>query len=222
MTDRDARVRALVDEIEFEMGEDGLAGDHSALDADGRVEAAVREILVEIGEDPDRDGLIRTPERVHRMYAELTAGYRVDPDRLINGAVFEVDYSEMVVVKEIHFYSLCEHHLLPFFGTASVAYIPKGRVIGLSKIPRIVEMYARRLQVQERLTQQIADFLQEHLQPQGVGVVIEATHLCAVMRGVRKPGTIMTTSAVLGIFRTRDKTRAEFLSHLERRPPGPA
>ena len=222
MTDRDARVRALVDEIEFEMGEDGLAGDHTTLDADGRVESAVREILVEIGEDPDRDGLARTPQRMHRMYAELTAGYRVDPDRLINGAIFEVDYSEMVVVKEIHFYSLCEHHLLPFFGTASVAYIPKGRVIGLSKIPRIVEMYARRLQVQERLTQQIADFLQEHLQPQGVGVVIEATHLCAVMRGVRKPGTIMTTSAVLGIFRTRDKTRAEFLAHLERRPPGPA
>jgi len=222
MTDRDARVRALVDEIEFEMGEDGLAGDHSALDADGRVEAAVREILVEIGEDPDRDGLIRTPERVHRMYAELTAGYRVDPDRLINGAVFEVDYSEMVVVKDIPFYSLCEHHLLPFFGSAAVAYIPKGRVIGLSKIPRIVETYARRLQVQERLTQQVADFLQERLQPQGVGVVMEATHLCAVMRGVRKPGTIMTTSAVLGIFRTRDKTRAEFLAHLERRPPGPA
>lgn len=222
MSDRDARVRALIDEIEFEMGEDGLAGDHSDLAGDGRVEAAVREILVEIGEDPDRDGLARTPERMHRMYAELTAGYRVDPERLINGAVFEVDYSEMVVVKDIPFYSLCEHHLLPFFGTASVAYIPKGRVIGLSKIPRIVEMYARRLQVQERLTQQVADFLQEHLQPQGVGVVMEATHLCAVMRGVRKPGTIMTTSAVLGIFRTRDKTRAEFLAHLERRAPGPA
>jgi GTP cyclohydrolase I len=222
MTDPEARVRALIDEIEFEMGEDGLAGDHSALAGDGRVEAAVREILVEIGEDPDRDGLARTPERMHRMYAELTAGYRVDPDRLINGAVFDVDYSEMVVVKDIPFYSLCEHHLLPFFGTASVAYIPKGRVIGLSKVPRIVEMYARRLQVQERLTQQVADFLQERLQPQGVGVVMEATHLCAVMRGVRKPGTIMITSAVLGIFRTRDKTRAEFLAHLERRPPGPA
>ena len=222
MSDPDARVRALIDEIEFEMGEDGLAGEHGPIDADGRVEAAVREILVEIGEDPDRDGLLRTPERVHRMYAELTAGYRVDPDRLINDAVFEVDYSEMVIVKDIPFYSLCEHHLLPFFGSASVAYIPRGRVIGLSKIPRIVEMYARRLQVQERLTQQIADFLQSRLEPQGVGVVLEATHLCAVMRGVRKPGTIMTTSAVLGIFRSRDKTRAEFLAHLERRPPGPA
>jgi GTP cyclohydrolase I len=222
MSDREAHVRALIDEIEFEMGEDGLAGEHGPIDADGRVEAAVREILVEIGEDPDRDGLMRTPERVHRMYAELTAGYRVDPDRLINGAIFEVDYSEMVIVKDIPFYSLCEHHLLPFFGSASVAYIPRGRVIGLSKIPRIVEMYARRLQVQERLTQQIADFLQTQLQPQGVGVVLEATHLCAVMRGVRKPGTIMTTSAVLGIFRSRDKTRAEFLAHLERRPPGPA
>ena len=222
MSDREARVRALIDEIEFEMGEDGPAGEHGPIEADGPVEAAVREILVEIGEDPDRDGLRRTPERMHRMYAELTAGYRVDPDRLINEAVFEVDYSEMVIVKDIPFYSLCEHHLLPFFGTASVAYIPRGRVIGLSKIPRIVEMYARRLQVQERLTQQVADFVQERLQPQGVGVVMEATHLCAVMRGVRKPGTIMTTSAVLGIFRSRDKTRAEFLAHLERRPPGPA
>jgi GTP cyclohydrolase I len=219
-------VRAVVDEIENEMGERrrGVDGP-SAGDADGddgRVEAAVREILAEIGEDPDRDGLLRTPQRVHRMYAELTAGYRVDPERLINGAIFEVDYSEMVIVKDIPFYSLCEHHLLPFFGTASVAYIPRGRVLGLSKIPRIVEMYARRLQVQERLTQQVADFLQERLQPQGVGVVMEATHLCAVMRGVRKPGTIMVTSSVLGIFRSRDKTRAEFLAHLERRPPGPA
>ena len=154
------------------------------------------------------------------MYTELTAGYHVDPERLINGAIFDVDYCEMVVVKDIPFYSLCEHHLLPFFGTAAVAYIPRGRVIGLSKIPRIVEMYARRLQVQERLTQQIADFLQERLEPQGVGVVMEATHLCAVMRGVRKPGTIMTTSAVLGLFRTRDRTRAEFLAHLARRSPG--
>lgn len=188
--------------------------------SDGSFEAAVRHILSEVGEDPDRQGLLGTPSRVHRMYRELTAGYHVDPARLLNGAVFDVDYSEMVVVRDIPFYSLCEHHLLPFFGVAAVAYIPRGRVIGLSKIPRIVEMYARRLQVQERLTQQVADFLMEHLQPQGVGVVMEATHLCAGMRGVRKPGTLMTTSAVLGLFRKNDKTRAEFLSHIERRPPG--
>jgi GTP cyclohydrolase IA len=189
-------------------------------DANGPVEAAVRQILAEIGEDPRRQGLVGTPSRVHRMYLELTAGYRVDPARLLNGAVFDVDYSEMVVVRDIPFHSLCEHHLLPFFGTAAVAYIPRGRVIGLSKIPRLVDMYARRLQLQERLTQQIADFLMERLEPQGVGVVMEATHLCAAMRGVRKPGTIMTTSAVLGLFRKNDKTRAEFLAHLERRPPG--
>ena len=216
-------VRSIVDEIETEMGEEpfrpeaqieGDVGRHAGVD--GRVEAAVSEILEEIGEDPRREGLRGTPERVHRMYTELTAGYHVDPERLINNAVFDVDYSEMVVVKDIPFYSLCEHHLLPFFGTASVAYIPRGRVIGLSKIPRIVEMYARRLQVQERMTQQVADFLEEHLAPQGVGVVIEATHLCAVMRGVRKPGTVMTTSSVLGLFRTRDRTRAEFFAHLER------
>ncbi len=224
-------VRAIVDEIENEVGERelpmdditgspaGLARDGHGERDDGRVESAVREILREIGEDPDRQGLERTPERVHRMYTELTAGYHVDPERLINGAIFDVAYSEMVIVKDIPFYSLCEHHLLPFFGTAAVAYIPRGRVIGLSKIPRIVEMYARRLQVQERLTQQVAEFLQERLAPQGVGVVMEATHLCAVMRGVRKPGTIMTTSSVLGLFRTRDRTRAEFLDHLARRPP---
>jgi len=185
-----------------------------------RVEAAVRQILTEIGEDPDRQGLAGTPERVHRMYTELTAGYHVDPERLINGAIFDVDYSEMVVVKDIPFYSLCEHHLLPFFGSAAVAYIPRGRVLGLSKIPRIVEMYARRLQVQERLTQQIADFLMERLEPNGVGVVLEATHLCMVMRGVQKPGTVMTTSHVLGLFRSRDNTRAEFFAHLARRSPG--
>jgi GTP cyclohydrolase I len=220
-------VEELVLEIETEIGEEpshvegeGRDGDGTRLDVSGGVEAAVRQILVEIGEDPDRAGLLDTPERVHRMYRELTAGYRVDPDRLVNGAIFDVDYSEMVVVKDIPFYSLCEHHLLPFFGTASVAYIPSGRVIGLSKIPRIVEMYARRLQVQERMTQQIADFLMDRLGPQGVGVVVEATHLCAVMRGVRKPGTIMTTAAVLGAFRKNDKTRAEFLAHLERRAPG--
>jgi len=193
-------------------------------DADGAsgapaVEDAVRAIIRHIGEDPDRQGLARTPARVERLYAELTAGYHVDADRLINGAIFDVDYSEMVVVRGISFSSLCEHHLLPFFGTAAVAYIPRGRVIGLSKIPRIVEMYARRLQVQERLTQQVADFLMDRLDPKGVGVVMEATHLCAAMRGVRKPGTLMTTSAVLGLFRSNDKTRAEFLSHLDRQAP---
>jgi GTP cyclohydrolase I len=229
-------VQHLVDEIEREIGEGritaaqiegsaaaallGVSGDdeHRTNDA---VESAVRQILLEIGEDPDRQGLAGTPGRVHRMYAELTAGYHVDAERLLNGAVFDVDYSEMVIVKDIPFYSLCEHHLLPFFGNAAVAYIPRGRVIGLSKIPRVVEMFARRLQVQERLTQQVADFLMSHLDPKGVGVVIEATHLCAVMRGVRKPGTIMTTSSVLGLFRSNDKTRAEFFSHLERPAPGP-
>jgi GTP cyclohydrolase I len=222
-----SHVQRLVDEIENEIGEESMrpatlieGNGSNGQGHDGPVEAAVREILMEIGEDPGRQGLLGTPGRVHRMYTELTAGYHVDPDRLINGAIFEVGYSEMVLVKDISFYSLCEHHLLPFFGTAAVAYIPRGRVIGLSKIPRVVEMYARRLQVQERLTQQIADFLQDRLDPQGVGVVIEASHLCAAMRGVRKPGTIMTTSAVLGLFRTRDRTRAEFFAHLERRSPG--
>ncbi len=223
-TDLPSHVQRIVDEIENEIGDE--PGRPEALiegngtpghGPTGRVEAAVREILLEIGEDPDRQGLAGTPARVHRMYTELTAGYHVDPERLINGAIFDIAYSEMVVVKDIPFYSLCEHHLLPFFGTAAVAYIPRGRVIGLSKIPRVVEMYGRRLQIQERLTQQIADFLQDRLEPQGVGVVIEATHLCAAMRGVRKPGTVMTTSSVLGLFRTRDRTRAEFFAHLERR-----
>jgi GTP cyclohydrolase I len=225
----DDRVRQIVQEIEHEMGEDGFELGSAAITGDAgsangvagheAVETAVRQILLETGEDPDRDGLRDTPARVRRMYAELTAGYQVDPDRLVNRAIFDVDYSEMVVVKDIPFYSLCEHHLLPFFGQAAVAYIPEGRVIGLSKIPRIVEMYARRLQIQERMTKQIADFLMERLAPKGVGVVIEASHLCAVMRGVRKPGTIMTTSHVLGLFRSADRTRAEFFSHLERRPP---
>jgi len=219
-------VQKIVAEIETEIGDipaDAQASIEGAPlrghDGNGRVEEAVTQILTEIGEDPERQGLIGTPGRVHRMYTELTAGYHVDPARLLNGAIFEVDYSEMVIVKDIPFYSLCEHHLLPFFGAAAVAYIPRGRVVGLSKIPRIVEMYARRLQVQERMTQQIADFVEDHLAPQGVGVVVEATHLCAVMRGVRKPGTVMTTSAVLGLFRSRDKTRSEFLAHLERRAP---
>ena len=230
-------IRRMVAEIENEIGDDGFEGlvtsaadiaapssgrrsKRGATPVNGGIESAVRQILSEIGEDPAREGLAATPERVHRMYHELTAGYHVDPERLINKAIFDVDYSEMVVVKDIPFYSLCEHHLLPFFGVAHVAYVPNGRVIGLSKIPRVVEMYARRLQVQERMTQQVADFLMERLEPRGVGVVLEATHLCAAMRGVRKPGTTMTTAAVLGLFRRNDKTRAEFFAHIGRPSPG--
>ena len=217
-------IRRIVSEIENEIGDDPELMLEAAVEpidgSNGRVEDAVRDILAEIGEDPAREGLVGTPDRVHRMYLELTAGYHVDPERLINKAVFDVDYSEMVVVKDIPFYSLCEHHLLPFFGAAHVAYIPHDKVIGLSKIPRIVEMYARRLQVQERLTKQVAEFLMERLHPEGVGVVIEATHLCAAMRGVRKPGTVMTTASVLGLFRRSDKTRAEFYAHLGRPAPG--
>jgi GTP cyclohydrolase I len=216
-------VRRIISEIENEIGDDDLALDlpgRPGPPTNGRIEAAVREILLEVGEDPGRAGLAATPERVHRMYRELTAGYHVDPERLLNKAVFEVDYSEMVVVKDIPFYSLCEHHLLPFFGSAHVAYVPDRQVIGLSKIPRVVEMYARRLQVQERMTQQVAEFLMDRLAPKGVGVVLEATHLCAAMRGIRKPGTVMTTAAVLGLFRRNDKTRAEFFAHLGRPAPG--
>ena len=177
-------------------------------------EAIVRQLLHTIGEDPSREGLQRTPERVARMYKELTAGYDVDPQKLINGALFDVDYSEMVVVKEIEFYSLCEHHLLPFFGWAHVAYIPGDKVIGLSKIPRIVEMFARRLQVQERMTQQIAALLDETLQPLGVGVVIHGQHMCSMMRGVKKAQASMVTSALLGSFKNNPQTRAEFMSHI--------
>ncbi len=179
---------------------------------DGTIEAAVREILVEIGEDPGRQGLAGTPDRVRRMYAELTSGYRVDPDRLVNEACFDVDYDEMVVVRDIAFYSLCEHHLLPFYGRAHIGYLPRGRVIGLSKLPRVVDMFARRLQVQERLTSEIGAFLMERLNPKGVGCVVEAAHLCTMMRGVQKPGTRMVTSAMLGRFRRDAKTRTEFLA----------
>jgi GTP cyclohydrolase IA len=175
------------------------------------LEEAVRTLLVEIGEDPTRAGLARTPERVRRMYLELTSGYRTDPDELLNGAAFDVDYDEMVVVRDIEFFSLCEHHLLPFIGKAHVGYLPKGRVIGLSKIPRIVDMYAQRLQVQERLTVQVADFLMERLQPKGVGCVIEATHLCTMMRGVKKHEATMVTSSMVGTFRRDARTRSEFL-----------
>jgi GTP cyclohydrolase IA len=180
------------------------------------LERAVRILLSEIGEDPARQGLVATPERVRRMYAELTAGYHTDPDALLNGASFNVDYDEMVVVRDIEFYSLCEHHLLPFYGRAHVGYLPRGRVIGLSKIPRIVDMYAHRLQVQERLTQQVASLLLDRLEPKGVGCVIEATHLCTMMRGVRKQQATMVTSAMLGTFRRDGRTRSEFLTFIGR------
>jgi len=180
-------------------------------DTNTSLEAAVRTLLAEIGEDPSREGLVRTPERVRRMYDELTAGYHVDGDALINGACFTVDYDEMVVVRDIEFFSLCEHHLLPFIGKAHVGYLPRGRVIGLSKIPRIVDMYAHRLQVQERLTVQIADFLMASLEPKGVACVIEATHLCTMMRGVKKQEATMVTSSMTGTFRRDPRTRAEFM-----------
>jgi GTP cyclohydrolase I len=180
------------------------------------IEQSVRTILATIGEDPDREGLQRTPSRVAKMYAELTAGYRLDPEALINDAVFSVDYDEMVMVKDIDFSSLCEHHMLPFMGRVHVAYIPNGKVIGLSKIPRIVEMFARRLQVQERLTVQIADFIDAALQPRGVAVVAEGIHMCSVMRGVKKANAKMITSAMRGVFRSDSKTRAEFMGHVDR------
>jgi GTP cyclohydrolase I len=179
-----------------------------------RIEAAVQEILRDIGEDPQREGLLKTPDRVARMFEELTAGYHVDTEKLINGAIFNVDYDEMVVVKDIDFYSMCEHHMLPFYGRAHVAYIPNGKVVGLSKIPRIVEMFARRLQIQEQMTTQIADFIQNTLEPQGVAVVVEGVHMCSVMRGVKKANASMKTSKMLGAFKDNEKTRAEFLSYI--------
>lgn len=175
---------------------------------------SVSQILQAIGEDPAREGLVRTPERVARAYQEILGGYQTDPVQLVNGALFNVDYDEMVIVKDIEYYSLCEHHLLPFFGRAHVAYVPKGRVIGLSKIPRIVDMFAHRLQVQERMTQQIAEFIQEMINPWGVGVVIEGQHLCMMMRGIKKEQAKMTTSAMLGGFRKRLETRMEFLNRI--------
>jgi GTP cyclohydrolase IA len=177
-----------------------------------RKEHLLREFLIEIGEDPTREGLLKTPERVSRMYDFLTKGYNQDVNEILNGAVFEEKYSEMVIVKDIDFFSLCEHHLVPFFGKCHIAYIPKGKIVGLSKMPRIVEVFARRLQVQERLTQQIADTLFQCLQPLGVAVVMEAQHLCMMMRGVEKLNSFATTSAMLGAFRNDEKTRSEFLT----------
>ncbi len=180
------------------------------------IRAATRQILLAVGENPDREGLQRTPERVARAYDELLSGYRTDPVALVNEAIFEEDYDEMVIVRDIEFYSLCEHHMLPFIGRAHVAYIPDGKVIGLSKIPRIVDMFARRLQVQERLTRQVAEFLDTLLHPQGVAVVMEGVHMCSMMRGVKKHDSRMTTSAMLGAFRENLATRQEFLNNISR------
>jgi len=182
----------------------------------GAAKKIIFDLLKVVGEDPDREGLKNTPDRVARMYMELLSGYSEEPARIINNALFHVNYDEMVLVRDIEFYSLCEHHMLPFLGRAHVAYIPAGIVIGLSKIPRIVDMYARRLQIQERMTRQIADFVQETLQPQGVAVVVEAIHLCSMMRGVKKHDARMTTSAMHGSFRANLATRQEFLDNISR------
>ena len=176
-----------------------------------QLEETVREILKIIGEDPKREGLRGTPRRVAKAWEFLTSGYTKDVQRILNGAVFTEKYDEMVIVKNIDFFSLCEHHMLPFYGKAHVAYIPHGKILGLSKIPRIVEIFSRRLQVQERMTQQIADTLYETLEPDGVAVVIEAKHLCMMMRGVEKQNSVATTSAMLGSFREDERTRNEFL-----------
>ena len=172
----------------------------------------VREMLVRLGEDPDREGLVRTPERVQRAMQHLTKGYNEDPEVMLRSALFTVDYDEMVIVKDIEMFSLCEHHMLPFFGKVHIAYIPNGKVIGLSKLPRLVELFSRRLQVQERMTTQIAETIQTIIQPQGVGVVVEARHLCMMMRGVEKQHSATVTSAMFGCFRDEQETRQEFLS----------
>jgi GTP cyclohydrolase I len=186
-----------------------VADDHTEA---GEIAPHVGEILREIGEDPSREGLLRTPARFEKAIKYLTSGYRTDVAKIVNGALFTVQYDEMVIVKDIEFYSLCEHHLLPFYGIAHVAYIPNGKVVGLSKIPRIVDMFARRLQVQERMTQEIAETLQDILQPRGVAVVCEAQHFCMMMRGVEKQHSGTVTSAMLGAFRERKETRDEFLT----------
>ena len=180
----------------------------------------IKEVLVRLGEDPERDGLARTPQRVDQALKFLTSGYRTDVKKLINGALYEVKYDEMVVVKDIEFFSMCEHHLLPFFGKMHVAYLPHDRVIGLSKIPRIVDAFARRLQIQERLTQQVAQTIQEAIDPVGVGVICEARHFCMMMRGVEKQHSGAMTSAMLGAFRDKKKTRDEFLALVNHRGNG--
>jgi GTP cyclohydrolase I len=175
------------------------------------IEDLVRELLVALGEDPGREGLRRTPQRIAEMYAQLTSGYHASPEELIDGAIFTVEYDEMVLVKDIEFYSLCEHHILPFFGKAHVGYIPDGKVIGFSKIPRIVDLFSHRLQLQERMTEEIANFLMQAIEPKGVGVVVEGFHLCMAMRGVMKQDARLVSSAMKGLFRRDARTRSEFL-----------
>jgi GTP cyclohydrolase I len=192
---------------------EGLA--NSGIDADA-VSTSISALITAFGENPNREGLVRTPERVARMYAELLSGYNANPEKIVNDALFEVNYDEMVIVRDIEFYSLCEHHMLPFMGRVHVAYLPSGKVLGLSKIPRIVDMFSRRLQVQERMTRQIADFIRDTLNPKGVAVVVEGLHLCMMMRGVRKHNARMTTSAMHGAFRANPATRQEFLDNISR------
>ena len=181
------------------------------------ISAVVRRLITEIGEDPEREGILKTPARVARSLRFLTSGYQQDVDKVLNGALYSVAYDEMVIVKDIEVFSMCEHHLLPFFGRCHVAYVPKGKVIGLSKIPRIVDVFARRLQVQERLTVQIAETIMDKIKPQGVGVIIEARHLCMIMRGVEKQNSVAVTSHMLGVFRECEGTRSEFLRLLKER-----
>jgi GTP cyclohydrolase I len=180
------------------------------------IEKSVREILTALGENPEREGLVGTPDRVARAFGELLEGYRIDPIKLVNNATFTANYDDMVIVRDIEFYSMCEHHMLPFLGRAHIAYIPKGQVIGLSKIPRIVDMFSRRLQIQEQMTAQIAEFIDTLLQPVGVAVVMEAVHLCGMIRGVRKHDARMTTSCMKGAFRKSEVTRNEFLDNISR------
>lgn len=197
-----------------------MARTNTTLDAATLSEATTqelyREILTRIGEDPNRDGLIRTPERMEKAMAFLTRGYKQNVTDVLHGALFDVDYDEMVIVKDVEFFSMCEHHLLPFFGKAHVAYVPDGKVIGLSKIPRLVDVFSRRLQVQERLTRQIGEAITEAIHPQGVAVILEAQHLCMMMRGVEKQHSFTVTSAMLGVFKTQLQTRNEFLSLVRR------
>jgi GTP cyclohydrolase I len=201
-----------------------MAGTSATLDSISLEAASTqelyRELLRRMGEDPDRDGLVRTPERMEKSMAFLTKGYAMDVTEVLHDALFDVDYDEMVIVKDIEFFSQCEHHLLPFFGKAHIAYVPNGKVIGLSKIPRLVDVFARRLQVQERLTKQVSEAIQEAINPQGVAVILEAQHLCMMMRGVEKQHSSTVTSAMLGVFKEQGQTRNEFLSLVRRQGSG--